>query len=710
MRNPLLILSILGLSFVNALESEKFDSIALRKAIVPNKHSDFPIHLDLKEPVYKNGILETKKGGIVTGKNFRLQAEQIQYIHKKIEGVLVHQIKAKGNILLQYQKRAFIGETLTFDLNAKEGVLENGATLSAPWYVTSKKINIYSDKRYNASDATLTACERKDSTWDICAKEICVDDCKLETSGVKINLFKTIPIRLPSFKANLGKKDKRPIFKYQVKFDRNRPKVSFRYQAYSWEDLFVYLRGEYRLPKKFWKNPNWQKGFGGAVETDYLSFDKRKKFLTRSYVGYDVLIDDSDPETLYRLQGEGCYSSEDGTTVSEWTWDKYSDRKMPGNFKSSDFEVNSRLRSELTFSSQKEMGTFYFYLHPRLNSFETINQELPSGTIRIYPLSSHGITSDNYVKTSYHDLKFADAIDHELKGYDSGRFQTYHNVYRPFNFDAFTFTPNIGATGVLYSDSPSDHAKGLGIFFTGMYAKANYYKCFSNTKHLIEPYLQYKYVAATTDPDSRYIFSIEDGITDLSQLTVGLKNFVLSKSTCHSWIIDLYSHLFFEQDRINTLPKAYLDISWSLPSLEVLLYSAWDIQHQILDYTNILTRYTVSDDLAFSLEGRYRSEYRWRKADYNSFFLDVTRKESDLLLSPLSDRRFTILTNIFYRINYLVSLHLQSHHGFLRENQSPYNEFNINLIASLSRYWKLTLSFRHQEGGNQYGFTFKLIK
>ena len=36
--------------------------------------------------------------------------------------------------------------------------------------------------------------------------------------------------------------------------------------------------------------------------------------------------------------------------------------------------------------------------------------------------------------------------------------------------------------------------------------------------------------AATTNPDSRYIFSIEDGITDLSQLTLGLKNFVLSRT------------------------------------------------------------------------------------------------------------------------------------------------------------------------------------
>lgn len=700
MGKPLLILSILSLFFAEAKES----------FFPPIKHEDLPVHVDLNQPIYKNGIFETDKGGVITGKKFRLQADKVQYIHKKIEGILIHQVKAEGNVLLQYEKRVFLGKALTFDLVTKEGVLEEGTTLSCPWYVTSEKINIYPNKRYNAHNATLTACERKISSWNFFAKQISMDGCLLEASGLRINLFQTIAVPLPPLKIDLSKPEKRPLIRYGGKIDKGRFQGSFRYLAYSYEDLFIYLRGEYRLPKHFWKNPNWQKGFGGAIETDYLSSDKRKKLVTKNYVANDILIDDPKQKTRFRLQGEGYYCSEDCKTQSEWTWDKYSDRKMPLDFKTSDFAVDSRQRSELYYSTQREKSTFYLHLQPRLNSFDTVNQELPAATFRPYPISVKKTTTDHFTKGSYLDFKFSDDINGELKDYESGRVQTYQNFYRPLVFDAITITPNIGGTGTFYSDSPTDQAKGLGVFFTGVYAKANYHKYYSSSKHLIEPYLQYKYVAATSSPDSRYIFSIEDGVTNLSQLKLGFKQFILSRSTLYSFVLDLYANLFFDQDALDTLPRGYLDLTWELPSLEFLIRSAWDFDHHSLFYYNMLARYTASEDLAFSVEFRYRSKYRWRKSDHNSFFLDVTRSESNLLISPLSDRRITILTNFFYRINYLLSLHFQSHHGFYRETQIPYNEFDVNLIASLSRHWKLTLSFIHQEGGNQWGFAFKLVK
>jgi hypothetical protein len=700
MRKPLFILSTFSLFFAQAKEP----------IFPPMKHEDLPVHVDLNEPVYKRGIFETDKGGIIKGKHFRLQADKIQYIHKKIDGVLIHQVKAKGNILLQYEKRVFIGKALTFDLESKEGVLEEGTTLSCPWYVTSEKINIYPNKRYSAHNATLTACERKESSWNFFAKQICVDDCILETSGVRINLFQAISVPLPSLKINLAKSEERPLIRYGGKIDKGRFQGSFRYLAYSYQDLFIYLRGEYRLPKEFWKNPNWQRGFGGAIETDYLSKDKKSKFLTKSYVANDILIDDPTQKTRYRLQGEGYYKSDDCKTQAEWTWDKYSDRKMPLDFKTADFAVDSRKRSELYYSNQREKSTFFLHLQPRLNSFDSVNQKLPSATFRPYPIFFKKTTSDHFTKGGYLDYEFSDDIKGELKDFESGRVQTYHNFYKPITLDAFTFTPNIGGTGILYTDSPSNQAKGLGVFFTGLYAKADYHKYYTSAKHLIEPYLLLKYVATTSSPNSRYIFSIDDGISDLAQLKLGLKHFFLSRSSLHSFVLDLYADLFFDQDVLNTLPRGYLDLTWELPNLEFLIRSAWDFDHRSLFYYNMLARYTASEDFAFALEFRYRSKYRWRKSDQNSFFLDVTRSESNLLLSPLSDRRITILTNFFYRINHLLSLHVQSHHGFYRENQIPYNEFDVNLIASLSRHWKLTLSFIHQEGGNQWGFTFKLVK
>jgi len=668
------------------------------------------VSVDLIDPIYKGGILKTTKGGVIKGDDFRLQADHISYTYTTKEGRLLHNIEASGNILLQYQKRIFVGNTLKFNLDTGYGIIECATTQSCPWYITSEKITLKPDKTIEADNTSISICEKDESSWDLKAKQVQIDDYKLSANGVRFNLFKFLSVPFFPIKASLRKKNPHPPFKYSVKFDRGRPKASVRLQAYSYYDFYIYLRGDYRLPSDFWKNNQWQKGFGGAIETDYLSKDRRKKLLTRSYVANDVLIDDPKQKTRYRLQGEGCYKSEDKSIVSGWTWDKYSDRKMPQDFRSSDFEVDSRLRSEFYLSAQKERGTLYFYLHPRLNSFETINQDLPSVSIRTHPLEAAGFVYDSWSKTSYLDFEYSDEIDHLLSDFDSGRFQTYHNLYRPINLGAFTITPNVGASGIFYSDSPTDQAKGLGVFFTGVYAKANFYKCFSTTKHIFEPYLHYKYIDASSSVDSHYIFSTQDGLTDLSEFTVGIKNLFSEKQTCSTWVIDLYSHLFFDQSTIDRLPRVYLDLSYNLPNIELLVDSAWSVEHNTLHYSNFLTRYTHSEGLALSLELRYRSKYAWRKSNHDNFFLDVTRDENELIISPLSDRRFTILSHVFYKLNHYFSLQLQSHHGFLREDQTPYNEFKLDLITSISTHWKMTLSFQHQEGGNQWGMTFKLVK
>jgi hypothetical protein len=110
----------------------------------------------------------------------------------------------------------------------------------------------------------------------------------------------------------------------------------------------------------------------------------------------------------------------------------------------------------------------------------------------------------------------------------------------------------------------------------------------------------------------------------------------------------------------------------------------------------------VNENVAFTFDLRYRSRYDWRKSDHENFILDVTRSESELLDSPLSDQRLTILTHAFFRLTPFWECQLESHHGFLRETQdyNPprkhlYNEFKIDLFTWLSTNWKLRLTYSH---------------
>jgi hypothetical protein len=111
-----------------------------------------------------------------------------------------------------------------------------------------------------------------------------------------------------------------------------------------------------------------------------------------------------------------------------------------------------------------------------------------------------------------------------------------------------------------------------------------------------------------------------------------------------------------------------------------------------------------------SLEFRYRSKYYWRKADHNSLFFDAKRKEKESLLSPLSDRRNTVLTNIFFRINPYWTCHIQSHHGWHRAKEKGYNEYKIDVSRIISTSWKLYISYQHTQTDDRFNLSLSLMK
>jgi hypothetical protein len=113
-----------------------------------------------------------------------------------------------------------------------------------------------------------------------------------------------------------------------------------------------------------------------------------------------------------------------------------------------------------------------------------------------------------------------------------------------------------------------------------------------------------------------------------------------------------------------------------------------------MDFSNARMKWTVSENVAMSLEARYRSKFDWRKGDHENFILDVTRPEGELLESPLSDRRVTLLSDVFIRLTPFWELKFETHHGFYRLyknhiKEKPYNEFRIHLYTWISSAWKL---------------------
>jgi hypothetical protein len=418
----------------------------------------------------------------------------------------------------------------------------------------------------------------------------------------------------------------------------------------------------------------------------------------------DRLESAPNPARRYRVQGDFCSKSEDDKTHVKLSWDKYSDVRMPSDFKSEDFEVNPAKITLLYLSRRDDSYIASLRLRPRANPFESIKQDLPTAILAIRPLELgySGIYSSNYLKASYLDFVYSNQLSEHLSSYHSPRIEVREKFYRPCHFGGFTMTPQIGGIGIFYGNSPSSRPQWLGSLIYGISAETRGIRQFSRYKHQIEPYAEYIGLSTpTVSPDQHYIFSIQDGYDRLNQLKLGVRNLLFSKRRPGkepSFVADLYINAFFADFAIpQVIPYGYLDLSWRLPSVHFTWCSAWNFRHDTVQYSNARLLWTVNENIALSIEGRYRSHYDWRKADHENYILDVSRSESELLRSPLSDRRITLLTNAFIRITPFWECHIQSHHGFFRVNETPFNEIKVDLYTWLSSVLKLRLTYKYTD-------------
>lgn len=686
-----------GIKFFTAENSDEKQSISSKELIV-----------DLKNPTFTNGILTTRDGGVVKNADMRIQARCIQYIKRTENGKNIHKIEADGDLMMVYKGRVFIGEELEYDFTEKKGSIYNGKTYAAPWYLSGDKIDLKSDGSYKIENVVLTTCENSDSSWDIHASNVEVEKKELlSAKKVRFRLFKFPTLWLPSFKVNLKKFFTKPIIKYKVNWDKaSGPRASIRYQAYSWRDYSLFLRLDYRM----------KMGFGGAIETDYKPEHKRSVFVTRSYIAEDMIPNDLKKRRRYRLQGSYHGESQDGKTTAFLTWDKYSDIRMPNDFKNDDFEIDTAKKTELLWRHQREDLIAIAHARARVNDFETIKQDIPTFYVTMRPLKSDktGLIFTNCARISYLDYSYADNI-HCLQNIKSFRGEINDYFYRPIPFKGITLTPKAGFTGIGYSNSPKNDAKFLAIFSYGGKAEMDLYRFFTKHKHIIRPYVEY---VGLSNPnvwvDNHYVFSIADGYNRLNLLKIGLLNDLFSTRRLKAkptFETDLYANLFLGRSKIELLaPKLYLNLIWNLPSFCFSAYNAWNFNQQTLDYSNLRLGWTINENMAFTLEFRYRSQYDWRKSDHENFILDVTRCEDQLLQSPLSDKRCTVLSHLFLRLTPYWTFHIESHHGWNRAREKGYNEFKIDLFSMISSSWKVKVSYMHTETDDRFSFDYFLLK
>lgn len=656
--------------------------------------------VDLRNPTYKNGVLFTNEGGLIRNEEIRIQAQEIQYFHREGE----ERIEASGDLMIQYKGKVFVGEALEYDFNTRTGVIYEGKTAVSIWYIGGDEIQLNDDGSFEVTRAFITTCENKCSSWDLRAECVrVVKDQLLEARQLHARFYNLPTVWLPSFKVNLYKFDE-PIFDYYARWDSGvGPKAGIRYQFYSWRDWALFARVEYRL----------RKGWGGAFETEYFPDHKRTTFVTRSYLGKDTLDNAPNPALRrYRLEGVLISATESDRTHVTLTWDKYSDVRMPQDFRNDDFEMNHAHRTLFYLHHREDNWIGALKFRPRVNPFESVKQDLPTLFLSARPYQFAGIYGTSFVKASYLDFAYSDQLTHSIPDFHSIRAEARQTFQRPIAWGPMILTPRIEALGIYYSNSPSHKMQNLGLLGYGLETHWHGSRSFRNKKHIIEPYLFYKALThPTSTPSEHYIFSIQDGYQKIQQIEGGVRNLLYWNE--NRFTSNLYANAFFSDPAIpQVIPRLYLDLAWEFPSIYFGVNNCWNFRNHILDYSIARLKWTVDEDTAFSLEARYRSKFDWRKADHENFILDVTRSEEELLLSPLSDRRVTLLSKLFFRPTPFWECQLESHHGFYRIDQKPYNEFKINLYRLINPGLKLKLYyyFTATDPHHHYGFNFQMNK
>ncbi len=664
-------------------------SVALFANVTSEKEE---ITIQLNTPEYSGKVMQTENGGVLETKGFRIQAKNIMYFHKTEDKA--RSIVASGDLLIQYEGNNFVGDKITYDFDTKSGVILGGRTQVDATVIASDSILLHPDRSFSITKGYITSSEDDQVIWKLLARSTSISKNKELKSEDIFFYFADIPIfYLPYYKSNLGKSTESP-FRYGVNWESGQgPKLSMRYRVYSSETTGVFTRLDYRI----------NRGFGGAFESIFESKNKHIGLQTKNYVAHDTFVNDSDPNKerfRFRIQGVAHNFSENNTSKAFLTYDWISDKNMPGNFKSDDFELNTAKRTRLQMRHFGEQALLGLNLEPRINTFQNVKQELPQIRVAVHPveIGSTGLFTENIFKAGFLDYAYANRTDDFVPDFHAVRLESNNAIYRTFTPSIFSITPEIGFIGIFYSeDTKSDpNLQAIGKYGGNIHTTLK--KPYQNITHTIEPYIDFLGLTTpTTNIDDTFIFSIQDGYSRINMFTFGIKNFLHKGSsigTKPTFDSNLYGYSFLGSTSFSKqIPKVGLDLQWNLASLLFYAKLGWNFQEDLLDFSNFLFEYTFNENAAISVEFRHRGRYQFRKDQKENFILDVKRPLDVLVNSPLSDNRNVVLTKIQLRVSPKWILRGVTHHGWGRSDEPAYNEAKIDLIGTLSSFWKMRMSY-----------------
>jgi hypothetical protein len=667
--------------------------------------------VDLKNPKFNDGELYTDEGGVVSGNNLRIQAKNISYHTTIKDGVPQRLVKASGDLFVVFKDKPFVAESIEYDFATGKGIMHDGRTYVDLWYLGGKELVLNPDGSFEARNAFITTSANKNASWEFHSSSMKVNKRRsLSVKNLSIRLFKIPVFWMPTFKASM-RFFKDPLIKYKVTWDKNiGPRFTARYQFLGTERFDLFLRSDTRVTAG--KDHEIKAAFGGAIESIYKDPSNKTQFLTRNYYANDKIVPEEKGPHRYRFQGLFKHVDEDERSIVYLSYDKLSDQSMISDFKSDDFVVNTEKRSYFYVGSQEEDVLFRLSVQPRLNRFQSITEEYPKVlfNIRSQDLGSSGIIANSDSSVAYLNYKYAIGLYPYFRPYHSFRMQTVNELYRPIHLGGLNLNPKAGAIAIYYSNTPEKITLGQLAYHYGLDSNVRFVSSNSSFSHVVEPYINYSgYSKPWISPDAHYYFYLDDGLSKLNTVQGGVRQSLNFNKNIKQINVDLFALSFcqgFNYPQIVGRYGANLELYFS--RFFIKSYFLYNVGASHLDYINAQGSYTFSKDFALFLEYRNRGPYAWRKSDYENYFLDVARPNSELVTTPISDKRQTILGKIMLRLSPRVTTQLAGHYGFGRKTEPSYKSTKVDFNFSIGGSWNLKIGYQHSPDNDRFTTNFYL--
>jgi hypothetical protein len=675
------------------------------------------LNVSVQDPVYKDGILSSESGGVISSSKLRVQAKNLEL--KEVNGEKI--LTAKDDLFLVYGKKTFVGNQFSYNFTTKQGVLNHGVCNTEGLFVDGAQILFNSDGTVKIDKAYLTTSDNKETSFMLKAKDVSLDEeFKMKANNITLSAFDTPVMYLPTYSRKVNKKFiEESSLTYKTMWEKGQgPLFVTRYKAYDANGLKVHVRGELRSSVKG-NNYFIPRGAGTALEIDYAEPDKKLfKIASRNFYSYDTFYNDNNPNksrSRYRLQGSFSGFSENKKIETFGRWDALSDRNMRSDFPTQLFQLQTLERTEGYVKARYDSAFTSIYVRPRINTFQGFKQELPTFKMALkpYKFESTGLIFENTFKAAYLDYAYADSLKGAVPDFGSGRVETNQILSRPFNLGVINVSPELGFKGIFYSNTKTEEPNLQTLFGYNLKSHASFEKFFSSFSHEAKPYFEFRGLTTPTiQSKDIYIFSVQDGYKNINELKLGFKNSFFSSSLLSpipGFTADLFTYSFLNSETLKSpVSKAYLDMNFNLNKAILQTSYAWNFEKNVIDHINHSLSMTFNEYFAASLELRHRGKYEWKKDNFYNFMLDAARPIDQLASSPLSDERTTFLARWQLQLTPLSMLQVQNQIGW-RPNQPFYHESKIDFYTTITNTWKLRLSYMRTVRTNQYSFELNLI-